>query len=248
MASAPRWPSKLLGWARARPVGLWGYSGGGQASAWAAEQHPVYASELNIALVADGGVPPDINAAARAINAGLFGGLALGAALGVAREFPDFDLNELLNDEGRAAVARAGDMTVDELFANFPWRHVREFTVSDDPLALPTVREVLARNDLGVVMPIAPLFYYHSRFDQLCPVGPVDALVATYRRAGVDIQYRRSVAGEHCIYAVTGAPGAVRALARGFARAFSTVTTTTGTVVLRVEKEPLPAAAPVPAT
>ncbi len=41
------------------PVGLWGYSGGGQATAWAAEQHPTCAPEIRLAAVAAGGVPTD---------------------------------------------------------------------------------------------------------------------------------------------------------------------------------------------
>jgi pimeloyl-ACP methyl ester carboxylesterase len=41
------------------PVAMWGYSGGGQATAWAAEQHPLYAPEIRLAAVAAGGVPTD---------------------------------------------------------------------------------------------------------------------------------------------------------------------------------------------
>ena len=38
-------------------VGIWGYSGGGQATAWASELQPTYAPELNVVGVAEGGVP-----------------------------------------------------------------------------------------------------------------------------------------------------------------------------------------------
>src|SRR4051794_16552497 len=36
------------------PVGMWGYSGGGLATSWAAELQPGYAPELNVAAVASG--------------------------------------------------------------------------------------------------------------------------------------------------------------------------------------------------
>src|SRR5687767_3390287 len=41
----------------ATPVGMWGYSGGGLATSWAAELQAGYAPELNMAAVASGGTP-----------------------------------------------------------------------------------------------------------------------------------------------------------------------------------------------
>jgi len=43
------------------PVGLWGYSGGGFSTAWAAELQASYAPELNVVGSAEGGVPADFN-------------------------------------------------------------------------------------------------------------------------------------------------------------------------------------------
>ncbi len=39
----------------ATPVGLWGYSGGGQVTLFAAEQQPTYAPEFNVVAVVAGG-------------------------------------------------------------------------------------------------------------------------------------------------------------------------------------------------
>ena len=44
------------------PIGVFGYSQGGQAAAWAAELQGTYAPELNVVGVAAGGVPADLNA------------------------------------------------------------------------------------------------------------------------------------------------------------------------------------------
>ena len=71
------------------PVGLWGYSGGGQATAWAAEMQPTYAPELAISGVAAGGVPPDLEQVARQIDGGLFSGIYFAAAVGLSREYPE---------------------------------------------------------------------------------------------------------------------------------------------------------------
>ena len=40
--------SKRLGLSPEAPIGLWGYSGGGLATAWAAEMSGAYAPELNV--------------------------------------------------------------------------------------------------------------------------------------------------------------------------------------------------------
>ena len=47
------------GFDAATPIGLWGYSGGSDATAFAADYHPSYASELNIVGAAGGAVPVD---------------------------------------------------------------------------------------------------------------------------------------------------------------------------------------------
>ena len=71
------------------PVLIWGYSEGGRCAAWAAELQPTYAPELNVAGVAAGGVPSDLRAVARAIDAGPFSGLGLAVLIGVAHAYQD---------------------------------------------------------------------------------------------------------------------------------------------------------------
>jgi hypothetical protein len=58
----------------ATPVGMWGYSGGGLATGWAAELQPSYAPELQVRGVASGGTPADLKAAAATIDGGPFSG------------------------------------------------------------------------------------------------------------------------------------------------------------------------------
>ncbi|HVW33834.1 MAG TPA: lipase family protein, partial [Acidimicrobiia bacterium] len=69
----------------ATPVGLWGYSGGGLATSWAAQLAPAYAPELDIAAVAAGGTPADMTAAARQVDGGIASGLVLLASTGLTR-------------------------------------------------------------------------------------------------------------------------------------------------------------------
>ena len=73
-------PAGLAG--RKTPVGFWGYSGGGQATAWTAEQQPRYFPNLNVKGIAEGGVPPNVKQVARQIDGGPFAGAHLAASVG----------------------------------------------------------------------------------------------------------------------------------------------------------------------
>ena len=55
----------IPGLSAAAPIGVFGYSQGGQAASAAAEQWQSYAPSLNVVGVAAGGVPADLNAVAK---------------------------------------------------------------------------------------------------------------------------------------------------------------------------------------
>ena len=195
------------------PIGLWGYSGGGQATAWAAEQQGLYAPELRIAAVAAGGVPTD-NRTLYRIDGGFFSGLSLGASLGISREYPETEVLQLLNDEGRAVFEEIADMSVDELVAYFPFRRLGELTTAPDPFGTEGALVTNAELVLGRGLPAAPVYLYHSVIDQLVPIVGAEELAATYRAGGVDVTLQRSRRGEHCLYALAGVPGALRFLGK----------------------------------
>ena len=100
------------------PVGLWGYSGGGLATSWAAELQAGYAPELNVAAVASGGTPADLAAAARQIDGGIASGLTLLASVGISRAYPE--MLSLLNDAGHEMARRIGDMCIGEAVSALP--------------------------------------------------------------------------------------------------------------------------------
>lgn len=96
----------------ATPVGVWGYSGGGLASGWAAELQPTYAPELDVKGVAAGGMPSDLAAAGRLLDGGPFSGLFIAAAVGVSREYPE--ILPVFNEDGRQMIEDIGDQCVGE--------------------------------------------------------------------------------------------------------------------------------------
>jgi secretory lipase len=212
--AAERLPSTGLAGA-STPVGLWGYSGGGLATGWAAQLQPSYAPELAVRGVASGGTPADLEAAGRQIDGGPFSGLLLLAAVGLSREYPE--LLGLLNDRGRAMVDQIGDMCLAEATISYPFRRLNEFTTSPDPLGTPVAQAVLNDNEMGGARPSAPVYLYHSLFDQLIPYASATALKSSWCRLGARVQLYTDVLSEHNVLAVTGAPGAVSYLGARFA-------------------------------
>lgn len=197
-------------------VGLWGYSGGGQATAWATELQPGYAPELRIAGAAEGGVPADIAQVARAIDGGPASGLYFGAAVGLSRAYPEIGAESFLNDRGRAAFARIGGECIDQFAREYAFQRLEDYTTVGDPLALPAVQRVVAEDRLGRRTPAAPLHVYHAALDELIPVAGVRALVAGYCAAHVAVDYREDLLSDHVSLAATGAPEAVAYLAARF--------------------------------
>jgi len=200
---------------RDTPVGLWGYSGGGLATSWAAELAPGYAPELHITGVASGGTPSDFEAAFHQIDGGMASGLVLLSSTGLTRAYPE--MLALLNDAGREMIARIGDMCVGEAVRSFPFRHLNEFTVSADPLSQPVAVAVMEANHLGRQTPTAPVFLYHSIFDELIPFDTVRALQSHWCAGGAHVTLYADAASEHSSLAVSGAPLAVGFLAARFA-------------------------------
>lgn len=157
------------------PVGLWGYSGGGQATGWAAEQQPGYAPELNVKGIAEGGVPPDLEQVARQIDGGPFFGVYFAASVGLSREFPEVHLDSVLNDKGKALKEKIGKECAETLVTGYPYQHMSDYTTVPDPLVLPSVSAVIEADRLGKATPTAPVYIYHSVADELIPIAGPDA-------------------------------------------------------------------------
>lgn len=193
-------------------VGLWGYSGGGLASGWAAEQAPGYAPELKLAGLAAGGMPSDLQAAGMQIDEGPFAGLFFAAAVGLSREYPE--LTTILNDRGHEMVEQMDDMCLIEEVATGAFKRLRDHTTVPDPLNDPLVVGVFEQNKMGVGTnaPKTPTYLYHSAFDELIPYATAQAVRGRWCRNGTRVQFVTDYASEHNVLAVTGAAGALQYL------------------------------------
>jgi pimeloyl-ACP methyl ester carboxylesterase len=207
------------GFDAATPIGLWGYSGGAQATLWAAEQHPSYAPELNIVGAAAGaaGVDP-VSSPDMFEDGNLLSGVPFGAVIGISRAFPDVDLLGVLTPQGQAMAAAAAEMTVVQLVMCFPFLRCSDYLTVPSVLEIPGMRSAMEAVRLGQATPMTTMYLYHAVHDQYPPIADVDKLVEKYRREGVDVTYRRFRFGEHIIVALTGVPGTLRFLSDRFSR------------------------------
>lgn len=188
----------------ASPVGLWGYSGGGNSSASAAEQRQHYAPELEIRGSAQGGIPGDkVAIAPFAISgqqpqANFTGWLAI---LGLAREYPDFDraLQRYLTPEGKQVAADLRERCLYTTVATAFLRPVTDY-LTDPEAALAAARPGLAAASFGHPenTPDIPLLMWHSTTDQLLPAElAIDDIVAGYCARGVNLRMFRVPMSEH---------------------------------------------------
>ncbi|MHB8669199.1 MAG: lipase family protein [Acidimicrobiales bacterium] len=196
------------------PVGLWGYSGGAQASAWASELAPTYAPELNIVGVAEGGVPPDITAIAKNVDGGAASGLEFAGAVGMSRAYPR--LTTLWNAAGAAMAAKIGTECINQYVVEFAFQRMDTYTNVPDAIDLPWVQDILALSHLGNRRPASPIYIYQSLNDELIPEASANALVASYCDKGATVAYYQDPASEHISLAVSGAPAAFGYLSARF--------------------------------
>ncbi len=198
------------------PVGIWGYSQGGGAAAFAGELQPDYAPELEIRGVAAGGVPADLLPIGEHLDGSPSSGLMIATAVGFNAAYPELNLEELLNDTGRALVADLRDECVAEISRKGANRRIAELSTIDDPLHHPPLVARLADNRAGRTAPTAPVRLYHAQFDQLIPIALARDLFADYCELGATMQFQTIPAADHVGGAVAGAPQTIAWLAERF--------------------------------
>jgi Secretory lipase/IPT/TIG domain len=194
------------------PLGLIGYSGGGQATAWTQEQQSSYAPEIHVTAAAPGGIPVNLEEVAHYNDGQASFGLVLAASEGVARGYPELasTLNEIFNEAGVAAEKTVSNECLNEYVQQFPFKKFSEYTKPEypEPLALAPIEKVLGEDSLMQGVPTSPTFLWQSAADEVIPVAGVDHLANYYCSEGVSVTYDRGASGEHVSYA-DNAPAAV---------------------------------------
>ncbi|MER6993117.1 lipase family protein [Saccharopolyspora hirsuta] len=220
----------------AAPAALWGYSEGGQAALWATQLAASYAPELPLVGTAAGGVPGDLRMVGNELNGSRFAGFAAAALVGFHAGYPEMPFDELLNDDGREAVARLGASCLVDTIFGFSGERVEDYTLDgltiDEIYALPgpdgtTWGQLADRHRLGdgIGTPgsgaryeiAIPVMQYRGADEQIIPVLTEERTRDAYCRAGVPTRWKPDVDGDHLIAAKAAIPDVLAFFADRFA-------------------------------
>lgn len=195
----------------AAPVGIWGYSEGGQASLWAAQLAASYAPGLNVAGDAAGGVPGDLKVTAASLDGGPFAGFLADAVIGLHSAYPDMPFTSLLNSTGTAAVTQAEGLCLTGTVAAFAGAKIENYTTNSLTLnqiyALHgpegTWGKIVGSQKLGTglgtkYMINFPVFQYRGVADEVIPASTENATHQAYCTAGVTTQWN-TYPGDHLL-------------------------------------------------
>ena len=213
--------AERLGLSPSAPVGLWGYSGGGLATAWAAELCADYAAELDIVGAVLGSPVGDLGHTFRRLNGTFLSGLPAMVIAALAHIYPDLDrvIQEHANDEGRALLQRLEGMTTVGAVLRMAKKDVGVYLDRplEEILTMPEVQHVFDSIKLGATVPTPPVLIVQAVHDYLIDVEDIDELANTYSTGGADVTYHRDAFNEHLLLHPLSAPMTLRWLQDRFA-------------------------------
>ena len=210
-----------FGLARDSQVGLWGYSGGGLASAWAAEVHANYAPELNIVGAVLGSPVGDLGNAFRRLNGTMYAALPALVVSALAKSYPGLSrvIEEHATEDGRAMLTRLERMTTGHALVRWVKTDMDRLVHPplEQVLALPEVQEVFESIRLGGTVPTPPVLIVQAVHDSVIAVDDIDELAHLYAEGGANVTYHRDMFSEHMLLHPMSAPMTLRWLTDRFA-------------------------------
>jgi hypothetical protein len=178
------------------PVGLFGYSQGGSASASAAELQPAYAPELKLAGAYVGAPPADLTEVIDGIDGSALAG-ALGWSLnGFLQSDPELRTiaDAHLNAAGKAALHDLSTMCVGDAIFGYAFRKSTAWTtsgrsVTDIVESEPKLQAVLDRQRIGRLKPTSPVRVATGVQDDIVPHAQARQLAVDWCRKGANVTY-----------------------------------------------------------
>jgi triacylglycerol lipase len=196
------------------PVGLWGYSGGGLASAWAAELTESYAPELNVVGAVLGSPVGDPGSVARRLNRSVFAGLAALMIAALTDVFPGARqvVDQHASEEGRALLEELRMMSTAAAVWRLRYVDIGSYVdmSADELWDLPEVRHIFEETKLGKSTPRPAVLIVQAVHDPIISVDDIDALVETYSSNGASIAYHRDRFCDHLLLHPLSAPMTLR--------------------------------------
>ncbi|CAL9345112.1 lipase family protein [Streptomyces sp. enrichment culture] len=180
----------------ASPVGLYGYSQGGGATAAAAELQPSYAPDVPLAGTYAGAPPADLTAVTEAIDGSDLAG-ALGWSLnGFLQTEPELRpvADRYLNEAGRRALEDLSTMCIGDALFGYGGDESTDWTttgqsVSDIIRSEPALRDFLTEQRIGSLRPAGPVRVATGVSDNLVPHDQARRLAADWCAKDAEVSY-----------------------------------------------------------
>lgn len=203
-----------LGLAPDAPVAMWGYSGGGLATGWAAEAAADYAPELNVIGAVLGSPVVDPENVARRLNGSMWAGLAALMVASLVHVFPEARgvVDEHATAEGKDLLTEIEGMSTGQAIHRLRHADIATFVdlTFDELFALPELQYVFAMTRLGQAVPSMPVLMIQGVRDKIVDVTDVDRLVETYAAGGATVTYHRDPLAEHLMLYPLAVPMSLR--------------------------------------
>ncbi|ORB60806.1 lipase [Mycobacteroides saopaulense] len=199
-----------LGLSRRAPIGLWGYSGGGLATAWAAEASADYAPELEIAGAVLGSPVGDLGHTFRRLNGGLFAALPGLVVAALSHVYPGLErvIEEHATPKGKEFLGQLEEMPTFRAIASMAFKDMDDLVDQplDQLLETPEVQHVFDSTKLGKTVPTPPVLIIQAVHDEIISTSCIDELADTYRGGGASVAYHRDLLNEHMLLHPMSAP------------------------------------------
>ncbi|CAL9656377.1 putative inactive lipase [Streptomyces sp. enrichment culture] len=178
------------------PVGLFGYSQGGGATAAAAELQPSYAPDVTLSGTYSGAAPADLTEVTEAIDGSDLAG-ALGWSLnGFLQTEPALRpiADRYVNQAGRDALEDLSTMCVGDALFGYAFARSGSWTKTGQSLgdvirAEPTLQAFLAEQRIGTRKPAGPVRVATGTSDNLVPHGQTREMAAGWCALGGQVDY-----------------------------------------------------------
>ena len=210
-----------LGISADSPIGLWGYSGGGLATAWAAETCADYAPELNIVGAVLGSPVGDLGHAFKRLNGSFYAGLPTMVIAALSHIYPELRtvIERHATEEGRSLLKSAEKMTTIAAVIRLMNKDIDAYVDRplEEILAEPEVQYVFDHIKLGTAAPSRPVLIVQAVHDKIVSVDDIDELTESYRAGGASVTYHRDSFSEHMLLHPMSAPMTLRWLRDRFA-------------------------------
>ncbi|WP_162562233.1 lipase family protein [Mycolicibacterium iranicum] len=209
-----------LGLSAQAPMAMWGYSGGGLATGWAAEAAADHAPELRVVGAVLGSPVVDPENVARRLNSTPWAGLAALMIASLVHVFPEAQkvVDEHATDAGKALLTEIEQMSTGAAIRRLRNADIADYVdmTLDELFALPELRRVFEMTRLGQSTPNMPVLMIQGLHDRIVDVADVDALVRRYTEGGATVKYHRDPLAEHLMLYPFAVPLSLRWLERRF--------------------------------